>query len=122
MVWRKRSLSVLREQNWIEVRRIGPTGTACAYIVNDRVAWAGIRLYKAREQARRVVAFGGGALAWRAVILAQFEQGGLCGLRRRLGAAEFDQVAPQIAAAVCVSAWKKDPVGGVIGIQKGPLW
>jgi hypothetical protein len=21
----------------------------------------------------------------------------------------------------CVSAWKKDPVGGVIGVQKGPL-
>jgi hypothetical protein len=25
-------------------------------------------------------------------------------------------------AASCVSAWKKDPVGGVIGVQKGPLW
>jgi hypothetical protein len=24
--------------------------------------------------------------------------------------------------ALCVSAWKKDPVGGVIGVQKGPLW
>jgi len=22
---------------------------------------------------------------------------------------------------VCVSAWKKDPLGGVIGVQKGPL-
>ena len=22
---------------------------------------------------------------------------------------------------VCVSAWKKDPSGGVIGVQKGPL-
>ena len=22
----------------------------------------------------------------------------------------------------CVSAWKKDPVGGVIGVLKGPLW
>ena len=22
----------------------------------------------------------------------------------------------------CVSAWKKDPLGGVIGVQKGPLW
>ena len=21
----------------------------------------------------------------------------------------------------CVSAWKKDPLGGVIGVQKGPL-
>lgn len=39
----KRSLAVLREQNWLEVRQIGPTGTACAYIVNDRVAWTGNR-------------------------------------------------------------------------------
>ncbi|WP_332105345.1 hypothetical protein [Acetobacter aceti] len=36
----KRALSVLREGNWIEVRQIGPTGTACAYVVNDRVAWS----------------------------------------------------------------------------------
>lgn len=39
----KRALAVLREQGWIEVRQIGPTGTACAYIVNDRVAWTGKR-------------------------------------------------------------------------------
>jgi hypothetical protein len=39
----KRSLAVLRDQKWIEVRQIGPTGTACAYIVNDRVAWSGAR-------------------------------------------------------------------------------
>ncbi len=39
----QRSLGVLRENNWIEVRQIGPTGTACAYIVNDRVAWSGAR-------------------------------------------------------------------------------
>jgi len=39
----KRALSVLREQGWIEVRQIGPTGTACAYIINDRVAWTGKR-------------------------------------------------------------------------------
>jgi hypothetical protein len=39
----KRSLAVLRAENWIEVRQIGPTGTACAYIVNDRVAWTGPR-------------------------------------------------------------------------------
>ena len=39
----QRSLDVLRKQNWIEVRQIGPTGTACAYIVNDRVAWTGAR-------------------------------------------------------------------------------
>jgi transposase len=24
-------------------------------------------------------------------------------------------------AFACVSAWKKDPAGGVIGVQKGPL-
>lgn len=39
----KRSLAVLREQCWIEVRQIGPTGTACAYIVNDRLVWSGDR-------------------------------------------------------------------------------
>jgi len=25
------------------------------------------------------------------------------------------------ATRACVSAWKKDPSGGVIGVQKGPL-
>lgn len=39
----KRALAVLRDGNWIEVRQIGPTGTACAYVVNDRVAWSGKR-------------------------------------------------------------------------------
>lgn len=37
------ALAALREGNWIEVRQIGPTGTACAYIINDRVAWYGNR-------------------------------------------------------------------------------
>jgi len=39
----KRSLTLLREQGWIEMKQIGPTGTACAYIINDRVAWTGKR-------------------------------------------------------------------------------
>lgn len=37
------SLTTLREGNWIEVRQIGTTGTANAYIINDRVAWYGNR-------------------------------------------------------------------------------
>lgn len=39
----KRSLEVLREGNWLDVRQIGPSGTVNAYIVNDRVAWSGQR-------------------------------------------------------------------------------
>jgi hypothetical protein len=39
----RRSLSVLQENNWIEARQIGPSGTVNAYIVNDRVAWSGNR-------------------------------------------------------------------------------
>src|SRR3546814_20094015 len=39
----KRALSILREQGWIEVRPIGPTGTAWPYVINDRVAWKGTR-------------------------------------------------------------------------------
>lgn len=39
----QRALDVLRDNNWIEVRQIGPSGTVNAYIVNDRVAWSGDR-------------------------------------------------------------------------------
>lgn len=39
----QRALDTLRDHNWIEVRQIGPTGTANAYIINDRVAWYGNR-------------------------------------------------------------------------------
>jgi hypothetical protein len=39
----QRSLAVLTAGNWIETRQLGPTGTALAYIVNDRVAWSGPR-------------------------------------------------------------------------------
>lgn len=39
----KRSLEVLKAGNWIEIRQIGPTGTANVYVVNDRVAWSGDR-------------------------------------------------------------------------------
>jgi len=38
-----KSVKLLQEQNWIEVRRIGGSGTTNAYIVNDRVAWSGKR-------------------------------------------------------------------------------
>lgn len=38
-----RALTILREQNWIEVRQIGASGTTNAYIINDRVAWSGAR-------------------------------------------------------------------------------
>lgn len=39
----RRAIEVLELGNWIEVRQIGPTGTANAYIINDRVAWYGKR-------------------------------------------------------------------------------
>lgn len=39
----QRALDTLRENLWIEVRQIGPNGTSCAYIVNDRIAWSGAR-------------------------------------------------------------------------------
>ena len=39
----QRAVETLKDQNWIEVRQIGQTGTTNAYIVNDRVAWSGKR-------------------------------------------------------------------------------
>jgi DNA-binding transcriptional MocR family regulator len=39
----QRAVRVLRNGWWIEVKQIGPTGTACAYIVNDEVVWSGPR-------------------------------------------------------------------------------
>ncbi len=35
----KRALAVLQEGHWIESWRVGPTGTAAAYVLNDRVVW-----------------------------------------------------------------------------------
>lgn len=37
------ALSVLKTDNWIEVRQIGGRGTVNAYVINDRVAWNGKR-------------------------------------------------------------------------------
>lgn len=39
----QRSLELLQDHSWIEVRQVGPSGTVNAYIVNDRVAWSGAR-------------------------------------------------------------------------------
>lgn len=39
----QRAIRTLRDENWIEVRQIGATGSACAYVVNDRVSWSGPR-------------------------------------------------------------------------------
>lgn len=41
----KRSISDLRKHQWIDIKHIGPTGTVCAYIVNDEVVWG-----QSREQ------------------------------------------------------------------------
>lgn len=38
-----RAVNVLRNENWIEVRQLGGVGTTNAYIVNDRIAWSGVR-------------------------------------------------------------------------------
>lgn len=39
----RNALKILVAGNWIEVRQIGPRGTACAYVINDRVSWSGKR-------------------------------------------------------------------------------
>jgi hypothetical protein len=39
----KRAIADLQKERWIEVVQIGGKGGACAYIVNDRVAWADSR-------------------------------------------------------------------------------
>ncbi len=38
-----KSAKLLASENWIEIRRIGGSGTTNAYVVNDRVAWTGKR-------------------------------------------------------------------------------
>lgn len=38
-----KAAKLLAADNWIEIRRIGGSGTTNAYIVNDRVAWSGKR-------------------------------------------------------------------------------
>jgi len=43
----KRALSALEEGRWIEIRRLGPTGTVNAYVINDRVVW-----YRSRDELR----------------------------------------------------------------------
>ena len=39
----KRSLKLLQERRWINVLRLGPTGTVRVIVVNDQVAWFGPR-------------------------------------------------------------------------------
>lgn len=39
----KRALRVLEDGNWIEVHRIGASGTVNAYVLNSRVAWTEAR-------------------------------------------------------------------------------
>lgn len=39
----KRALAELRARNWLEVRQLTSTGTANAYVLNDRVAWTQAR-------------------------------------------------------------------------------
>lgn len=39
----RRAIATLIEGNWIEVRRLGPSSTVNAYVLNDRVAWTRAR-------------------------------------------------------------------------------
>lgn len=39
----RRAIATLIEGNWIEVRKIGPSSTVNAYVLNDRVAWTRAR-------------------------------------------------------------------------------
>jgi DNA-binding transcriptional regulator YhcF (GntR family) len=39
----KRALDDLEKGNWIQVVKIGPTGTVNAYVINSRVAWCDLR-------------------------------------------------------------------------------
>ncbi len=54
-------------------------------------------------------------------ILARYKEEGVTAIsdRSRRPWRYANQLPPQLEA--CVSAWKKDPVSGVIGVQKGPL-
>lgn len=39
----KRALKTLQDQKWVNILRLGPTGTVRAIVVNDQVAWFGPR-------------------------------------------------------------------------------
>lgn len=39
----RRAIAALIDGNWIEVRRLGPSSTVNAYVLNDRVAWTRAR-------------------------------------------------------------------------------
>jgi DNA-binding transcriptional ArsR family regulator len=39
----RRAIAALIEGNWIEVRRLGPSSTVNAYVLNDRVVWTRAR-------------------------------------------------------------------------------
>lgn len=39
----RRAIAALIEGNWIEVRRLGPSSTVNAYVLNDRVVWTQAR-------------------------------------------------------------------------------